>query len=129
MKLFNNFFRTVCSLSFLSATLALGLWACGDDDDKDPTVEIVEPGDGATVKGPNILLRIHTHDFGAGHNHIYLDKPATTDAAATEILEEGVDTVTLTGVAPGAHYINVQGSDENHKFFPSMKDSVAFTVN
>ena len=129
-------------LAIAAALFALtGFWACGDHDHGNPTVKILQPADSSSVAGPDILVRVQIIESEPGaaakiaatavhgeHVHVYLDKPATTDAAATAVLEPGVDTVTLKGVTPGSHYINVQGADENHRTIVGMRDSVMFTV-
>jgi hypothetical protein len=116
---------------------------CDDDHHENPTLEILEPVNGSTVTGPDVLLRFETTDFGgdghaghkvtssaaaSGHIHLYLDKPATTDAKADTVLDAGVESVMLKGVAAGAHYLVVQGADEDHRPYAGMHDSVSFTV-
>lgn len=133
-------------LPALGAILALAfLSACEEHDDAPPTVQIVTPANGSTVTGPDVLVRVATthfkyagaakvtaaqHDEGdvSGHIHIYLDRPAGLDADAIKILTKS-DTVTITKVAVGAHYIIVQGASASHADYDDMIDSVAFTVN
>jgi hypothetical protein len=125
----------------------LGLWACGDHDHGNPTVKFLEPTNGSTVTGPDITVRVEIGEAEPSaspaakvaaaeairvhgeHVHLYLDKPATTDAAATAVLEEGETSTVLAGVAPGSHYLIAQGGDENHRPIAGMRDSVAFMVS
>lgn len=124
----NNRFKKLCPLVLGGLFLGLGLWGCGEED-KDPTIKIVTPANNSTIKGPDILLTWKTTDFEAGHHHVFIDKPSTTDADADTVLEEDIVSVTLKGISAGSHYIIMQSADENHKPFPSMRDSVKFTVN
>jgi hypothetical protein len=128
----------VVSLSFLGCV--------SDSKSSDATIKILTPSQNGTVTGSNVFVSLKTTHFtfgGAqallkssavegsvtgGHIHVYLDKPAGLDADAIRILSV-TDTVTLTGVAAGWHYIIVQGALANHDDVESMIDSVKFMVN
>jgi hypothetical protein len=120
------------------------LWGCGTGSEEEPTLTIVTPANNSTVAGPNVLLTVKTThftfggvavkrsavehgDITGGHVHIYLDKPIGLDADAYDNLTKA-DTLTIKGLAPGKHYINVQGATANHDDVESMVDSVSFTV-
>ncbi|MBW8886452.1 MAG: hypothetical protein JF616_01740 [Fibrobacteres bacterium] len=62
-----------------------------------------------------------------GHIHLFLDKPVGLDVDAVEQLSKS-DTVTLTGLTAGKHYLIAEGANANHDDIESMEDSVAFTV-
>ena len=127
--------------SAFAGAMVLGFWGCGHEHG-DPTVKILQPADGSSVAGPDVLLRIQTTNFGAevtaevttvsaddgGHIHVFLDKPITTDAEADTVIEAGIDSVTLKGLLPGSHYLYVQGGNQAHVFYPGMRDSVTFNV-
>ncbi len=122
------------------ATCVAALIGCTDDDEPEPIVKIIAPANGSSVKGPDIFLRISkTHFMYAagkttaaqhdmtGHIHIFLDKPAGLDANSIDHFDTA-DTLTLKGVATGAHYLIVQGAEAGHDDIESMYDSVSFTV-
>jgi hypothetical protein len=127
-------------LAILAST-SLAMLGC-DDHHGNPKVEFLEPADGATLTGPNILVRIRLTDFtlgtagplakvagadGSGHVHLFLDIPPGQRFDAAAIAKPASDTVTIT-VPPGAHYLIAQGADDAHVPIPGMIDSVAFTV-
>ena len=133
-----NFFPVVIAAAALFAMVA-----CTDDDAEPPTVKIVTPANGSSVKGPNVFVSItKTHfkyagaakvsaaqhdETTAGHIHIFLDKPAGLDANSIEHFDK-YDTITLPGIAVGKHYLLVQGAEEGHDDIESMFDSVSFSV-
>jgi hypothetical protein len=127
----------------LSLTLPLVFWSCGDESEPEPTVHFDYPIMNSTV-GPNVLVKLSTTHFqftGAaaktsaaahgddvsGHIHLFLDMPAGLDADAVAQLSKS-DTVTLTGLTAGKHYLIAEGADASHEDIESMTDSVAFTV-
>lgn len=130
-------FGALLALAFLSG--------CEEHEHVTPTVLIVTPANGSTVTGPDVLVRVATshfqfanaakkataaqHDEGdvAGHIHVYLDRPVGLDADAIKLMTKS-DTVTITGVKAGAHYLIVQGASAAHADYDDMIDSVAFTV-
>jgi hypothetical protein len=122
-----------------------GVSGCGDEPEAEPTVVIESPANGATVAGPNILVKVRTTHFqftaggagkrsaaqhgdedAAGHVHIFLDRPAGLDSDAIKTMTK--DTATIQVSTPGTHYLIVQGADAGHADFESMTDSVKFTV-
>lgn len=147
-------FRILVIGASLCALMLGGCLFGHDDEAPDPTVSIDSPANGSTVTGPNLFIKLKTANFkflGAGtaagkvsasqanavsahdeddvsgHIHVYLDRPSGLDADAIKQLNKS-DTVTLTGVAPGVHYLIVQGANANHADLKSMRDSVKFTV-
>jgi hypothetical protein len=134
------------AVAVLTVALASGFWACDSSTDSGPTptIKIESPANGGTVTGPSVLLQVKTTGFAFvaakiaaaqhidsvsdGHIHVYLDKPATTDADAVAVLTKA-DTVTLNIPTAGWHYIIVQGASEAHDDVPGMSDSVKFMVN
>jgi len=62
-----------------------------------------------------------------GHIHLFLDIPVGLDVDAVEQLSKS-DTVTLTGLTAGKHYLIAEGANANHDDIKGMEDSVAFTV-
>ncbi len=76
-------------------------------EDATPTIRIVEPADGAVVKGPGVAVRVDTSNFtlqrpgsgkrpNAGHIHYWIDNrtdsmtyPATTDTSVRLLLPPG----------------------------------------
>lgn len=129
----------------LCAVLALAfLSACEEHEEATPTVKIVSPANGSTITGPDVLVKVatthfkfaaaakmtaaqHDEDDVSGHVHVYLDRPAGLDADAIKQMTKA-DTVTITGVKAGAHYLIVQGASASHADYDDMVDSVAFTV-
>ena len=136
------------ALGLAGIVLPMGFSSCAHSRG-DPTVKILEPANGATVTGPDVVLRIETANFSGhhhydadaagmvsaptgGHIHVYIDQPVTTDAAKDTLFEGDGNTLTLKSpklAAAGSHYIIVQGADDNHKNYPTMRDSVMFTVS
>jgi hypothetical protein len=127
--------------------LALLLWGCDDSKSEstepEPTVHFETPAMNATV-GANVLVKLSTTHFrfsgaaaktsaaahadsAVGHIHLFLDMPAGLDVDAIAQLSKS-DTVTLTGLSAGKHYLIAEGADAVHDDIESMTDSVAFTV-
>ncbi len=135
----------ILPLALVSASLmGFIFWGCTTDSSPEPTVKILSPANGATVVGPNVLLKVAFTNFSfigglakttqvhedpavTGHIHVFLDKPAGLDANRYTNLTKA-DTVTLTGLSLGTHYIIVAGASGDHVDFESMVDSVKFTV-
>ncbi len=136
--------RIRCRTMVLPTLMAFLFWGCTTDSPTEPTVKILSPVNGATIVGPNVLLKVQYTHFAfikglgkssqaqqaadvTGHIHVFLDKPAGLDAnAITKLIS--ADTVTLTGLSLGTHYIIVAGARGDHVDFESMVDSVKFTV-
>jgi hypothetical protein len=138
--------KLLASLPALALALALG--GCDHHDSESaepaPTVHFESPAMGATV-GPDVFVKLSTTGFKfsgaaakasaaahgdddvAGHIHLFLDMPAGLDADAIAQLSKS-DTVTLTGLKAGPHYLIAEGADASHGEIESMTDSVAFTV-
>lgn len=143
--------RPVCLPLFASLpvlvllpVLALVLSGCGEESEPEPTVRFDYPLMNSTV-GPDVRVKLSTTHFeftGAaaktsaaahgdedvtGHIHLFLDMPAGLDVDAIAQLSKA-DTVTLTGLKAGPHYLIAEGADASHEELESMTDSVAFTV-
>lgn len=129
-----------------AAALSISVLAgCGDEPEPEPTVRFVSPVMDATV-GPDVFVKLATTHFEftgaaakasaaahggevAGHIHLFLDKPPDERLDVDAIVQlSKYDTVTLTGLAPGKHYLIAAGADARHDDLESMVDSVAFTV-
>jgi sarcosine oxidase gamma subunit len=135
--------KTSAFIPALAAGLALFcLAACDEHEESPPTVQFVTPTPGATVTGPDVFVRVATTNFKfahaaakssavmhdeAGHIHLFLDRPVGLDAQAAGQMHTS-DTLTLTGISPGLHYLIAQGAGTTHAGFAGMKDSVAFIV-
>jgi hypothetical protein len=140
--------KLLACLPVLALTLALVpavvLLGCGDESEPEPTVHFDYPIMNSTV-GPDVQVKLSTTHFKftgaaaktsaaahgdedvAGHIHLFLDMPAGLDADAIAQLSKA-DTVTLTGLKAGPHYLIAEGADASHEDIESMTDSVAFTV-
>ena len=126
-----------------AGALALALVACGDAS---PSVQIVQPADGATVEGGSVLVTLEvsgltiapagTMDPGTGHHHLVVDAglpalgapiPATPGVyvhmGAAQIEFE------LTGLGSGEHtVIAVVGDGVHVPLNPFVVDTVTFVV-
>ncbi|MBB5789115.1 hypothetical protein [Jiangella mangrovi] len=114
-----------------SVAFVLVLAACGGDDDASttsgggdgPSVEIVEPADGAELGVPFTLVvdsseELGTTDTGNHHVHVYFDG----DDSSYEVIESGngeeheitADSSALEGVEPGEHTLNISLRNADH---------------
>lgn len=119
------------SLLLSSVALTLVLAACGGDDEASttsggedgPSVEIVEPADGAEVGVPFTLVVNSSEELGATdtgnhHVHIYFDG----DDSSYEVIESGngeeheitAESPALEGVEPGEHTLNISLRNADH---------------
>ena len=138
----------------LVALCALGLAACGGDDEAAEesmpaptgTVTIVEPAQGATVTGPNVTVRLSTTGVpivpagdltaGTGHHHLYLDADVESMAAPVPTVPGSIvhmgnaaSEFTFENVAPGQHRLIAVVADGVHvPLNPPVMDTVTFTV-
>jgi len=145
----------------LVALGVLTLAACGGGDAPEPapetstpaaaaaparSVTIVEPADGSTVTGPNVVVRLTTENLpivpagdmtpGTGHHHLYLDAdlgdmtaPVPTVPGSIVHMGTGVSEYTFENVAPGQHrLIAVVGDGVHISLNPPAMDTVTFTV-
>ena len=112
--------------------IGLGFLSCSNTDGgKDPTLVIVAPAKGATVSNP-VLLKVKYTNFTepGGHVHVWVDKTDTTDATTDTIFYIPADSGYLSKtLAPGAHYVRVQGAHQDHSDIDGMYDSTSFTVS
>ena len=138
----------------LIAVLALIGAACGDDDDEKaaattsttvegPTVRIVSPDDGASIKGNVVALDLATDSIEivkadgntsgeSGHFHVFIDKepvaPGATIDKVPGIVHSTEDPLRVTGLAAGKHTFVVVLGDGAHKRIGSAQDTVEVTV-
>ena len=119
------------------------LLACGGEDEKDnsvssaedvPTIKIVSPGEGETISGEAISIRMETTNFiqdggaigsamvpGRGHWHLHLD-----DGRA--IIDVGNE-VTLKDVQPGTHTVRIFLVNNDHTpLDPPVDDTLTLNV-
>ncbi|SDU72411.1 hypothetical protein SAMN04488563_4341 [Jiangella alkaliphila] len=116
-------------VSALALTLVLA--ACGGDDDASttsgdgggPSVEILEPADGAELGVPFTFVvesseELGTTESGNHHVHLYFDG----DDSSYEVIESGngeeheitADSAALDGLEPGEHTMNVSLRNADH---------------
>jgi hypothetical protein len=143
--------KNVLSLLTLSV---LGLAACGGAEEAaeesmpagSATVTILEPANGTTVTGPNIVVRLSTTGVpivpagdmtpGTGHHHLYLDAdvasmtaPVPTVPGSIIHMGNAASEYTFEGVAPGQHRLIAVVADGVHvPLSPAVMDTVVFTV-
>jgi hypothetical protein len=141
-------------LVLLIAVLALVGAACGDDDDdptaatttttvEGPTVRIMSPTDGTSVKGNVVVLDLETDAVEivkadgdtsgeSGHFHVFIDKEPVAPGATIEkvpgIVHSTENPLRLTGLTPGKHTFVVVLGDGAHQRIGSAQDSVEVTV-
>lgn len=113
-----------------------------------PTVEIVEPANGATVSSPvKVTLKATGVEIvaatverpGTGHHHLFVDKDVTV---VSDTIPRGVTGIlhlgrgqeefvfdSLSPLAPGTHRIIAVVADWHHSpLKPWVADTVTFTV-
>ena len=123
--------------------LSLAFVGCNEDKTTSPTkatptVMIMSPAKGSMAAASGFKVSVMKSDFtygkigdpnmdGAGHMHIYLDKPASSGTDYTAVITGG-DTATVAGpLKAGPHYIIVALQKNDHSAY-NIQDSVAFTV-
>lgn len=133
---------------------ALGLAACGGGDEAaeesmpmgSASVTILEPANGTTVMGPNVVVRLSTSGVsivpagdmtpGTGHHHLYLDAdvesmtaPVPTVPGSIIHMGNAASEYTFEGVAPGQHRLIAVVADGAHvPLNPPVVDTITFTV-
>jgi hypothetical protein len=136
----------------LIALCALGLAACGGGEGGEEmpapmgSVTILEPADGSTVAGPNVMVRLSTNGVpivpagdltpGTGHHHLYLDADVESMAAPVPTVPGSIvhmgnaaSEFTFENVAPGQHRLIAVVADGVHvPLDPPVMDTVTFTV-
>ena len=143
--------KNALSLVMLSV---LGLAACGGAEEAAEesmsmgtgSVTILEPANGTTVTGPNIVVRLSTTGVpivpagdltpGTGHHHLYLDADVESMAAPVPTVPGSIvhmgnaaSEYTFEGVAPGQHRLIAVVADGVHvPLNPPVMDTVVFTV-
>jgi len=141
------------ALSLLTLSV-LGLAACGGAEEAaeestpmgTASVTILEPANGTTVTGPNIVVRLSTTGVpivpagdmtpGTGHHHLYLDAdvasmtaPVPTVPGSIIHMGNAASEFTFEGVAPGQHRLIAVVADGVHvPLNPAVVDTVVFTV-
>jgi hypothetical protein len=111
-----------------------------------PQVLILEPGDGDTVLGPAVTVRLQARGLAivpagdttpnSGHHHLFLDRDLTPPGTAIPTepgyivhLGTGGDRYTFDSVAPGPHrLIAVVGDAVHVPLQPWVVDTVHFVV-
>lgn len=111
-----------------------------------PQVVIVEPGDGDTVIGPAVTVRLQAHGLAivpagdttpnSGHHHLFLDRdltpagtPIPTEPGYIVHLGTGGDSYTFNSVTPGRHRLIAVVADAVHvPLQPWVVDTVHFVV-
>jgi len=134
------------------AALMVVTAACGDDgDDKaattttaaGPSVSIVSPASGTTVKGNVVVLDLDATGIqiikangdttgATGHFHVFVDKAPVgageTIEKAAGIIHSTEDPLRVTGLHAGKHTLTVVLGDGAHKRIGTAQDSVDVTV-
>ncbi len=112
-----------------------------------PTVEIIEPAEGATVTGDSVTVGVNVTSFelvdalgapnvpGQGHLHYFIDVEPPTEPGVPAVTEPGtyVPTINTThtwqNVTPGTHTLSVELTNNNHTpLEPPVIDTVTVTV-
>ncbi|HSI93092.1 MAG TPA: hypothetical protein VK925_06295 [Jiangellaceae bacterium] len=119
------------AMTTVAAALALGMSACGSDDegdvttategDSDFTVEIVSPSDGDEVGLP-LAIELSTNaelgppDSGLHHAHVFVDGDMSNfEIIDAETFEIPADSPILAGVEAGERVLNVTLHTANHE--------------
>ena len=131
--------------------LVLALVACGGAPESEgggvqgPSVQIVQPADGATV-GSSVLVMLEvsgltiapagTMDPGTGHHHLVVDTDLPAAGAPIPStpnvhihMGQAQTEYEITGLAPGEHtVIAVVGDGAHMPLMPTVADTVRFVV-
>lgn len=93
-----------------------------------PTISVTSPANGATIASPNVDITLSVLNFavatsgGDGHIHYTVDGGAV-------IMKYDTNPISLTGLSPGEHTVNLELVDNNHQpLSPAQTASVTFTV-
>ncbi len=134
---------SVRSRGLAAGALALVLVACGDPP---PSVQIVQPADGATVTDGSVLVTLEvsgltvapagTMDPGTGHHHLVVDAglpalgaPIPATPGVYVHMGQAQTEFELTGLASGEHMvIAVVGDGVHVPLNPLVVDTVRFVV-
>jgi hypothetical protein len=138
--------RAIVKVGAAAAIVALAAWPVPVGAQANPTVRITTPRDGATVRGPQVEVKVTVQNFrlvaggtevksGEGHVHILIDKQVPR---AGEVVPQAdgyvhlgaapFDTRTID-LAPGEHTLTAVLGDSTHKVLdPPATHSVKVTV-
>jgi hypothetical protein len=122
-------------LASIALMLTLALAGCGSPS-ATPTIRIVAPADGATVKGPKVTFDVAVTDWklvpaggaindGEGHLHFFVDQPAASVAVGQPVpataanpayIHAGKDPLTSRelNLTPGMHTVTVVMGNAAH---------------
>lgn len=127
--------------------VAIGTYAvvgCGEAPA--PSVEILEPSDGAALPGPNVRITLAARGIeiapaseereGTAHHHLFLDREATRpgDTIPSGVsgiihLGRGQTDFVFLGMPRGSHRVIALLADRHHVVLdPPIADTVRFTV-
>jgi hypothetical protein len=131
------------SLLILPASLALVATGCGADDgggggsgSGDPSVEILQPADGATLSLPFTLKvdsseELGTTESGLNHVHLYFDGNDDTyevlEDPADEEIQISPDSPALEGIEPGEHTLEISLRNADHSA-AGAEDEINVTI-
>jgi hypothetical protein len=129
------------SLLILPASLALATAGCGGDDaggggSDGPSVQIMQPADGASLSVPFTLKvesseELGTTESGLHHIHLYFDGNDDTyevlEDPADEEIEIDADSPALEGIEPGEHTLEVSLRNADHSA-AGAEDEVEVTI-
>ena len=134
--------KTALVLSAMALS-GLAIWSCTTESkevEPEPTLTILEPGEGVVIKGSDVFLKVKATHFSfagavaktsaeikGGYIHVFLDDRSGLDVNAWTTLSKA-DTVTITSVSIGSHFLLVEGAGSNHEDIKGMEDTVQFTV-
>lgn len=145
--------REISGRARVAAACAIGVCAVGasavvacGEPPPPPSVEILEPSDGAAPSSPNVRITLAARGIeiapaseereGTAHHHLFLDREATRPgdtipSGVTGIIHLGrgqTDFVFL-GVPRGSHRVIALLADRHHVVLdPPAADTVRFTV-
>lgn len=138
--------RAMSKTSAVAAVLLLAVWPVSVGAQGNPTVRITSPRDGASVRGPQVEVKVAVQNFrtvpggtevkaGEGHVHILIDKPVPK---AGEVVPQADGYVHLGAapfdsrtveLAPGEHTLTAVLGDSTHKVLdPAATHSINVTV-
>jgi hypothetical protein len=138
----------------LAAGITASFLACGGQDSEvqpqseesvPPTAQIVQPTEGVTLDGPDVLVRLAVQGISlapagmdsanTGHLHLFVNQQLTPEG---EVIPAGEGTIhlglaqsehLLTGLEPGEYLVIAVLGDYLHTRIPgSRTDTVRFTV-